>query len=71
MARRTAKPEAPALGGRGMKRGLVRTIFSVTPEQLEALRAEATRRMVSRGRGRIDAGEVLREALDAWMRKRK
>lgn len=53
-----------------MKRGLVRTIFSVTPGQLEALRAEATRRMVERGRGRIDAGEVLREALEAWMRKR-
>jgi hypothetical protein len=53
-----------------MKKGLVKQIFSVEPRQLEALRAEATRRMVERSRGRPDASEVLREAVDAWMRKR-
>jgi hypothetical protein len=54
-----------------MKKGLARAVFSVEPRQLEALRAEAARRMVERKAGRIDASEVLREAIDAWMAKRK
>jgi hypothetical protein len=34
-------------------------------------RAEATRCMVERKAGRSDASEVLREATDAWMKRRK
>jgi hypothetical protein len=36
-----------------------------------AVRTDTTRRVVERGTGRIDASEVLREALDAWIVKRK
>jgi hypothetical protein len=53
-----------------MKKPLVKAMFKVSPAQLEALRAEATRRMVERKAGRIDASEVLREALDLWIRRR-
>jgi hypothetical protein len=39
-------------------------------DQWEALRTEAFRRAQERGSGRPDASEVLREALDAWMKRR-
>lgn len=72
MAGRRATPDKRStLGGRGMKKGLVKTMFSVEPRQLEALREEATLRMQERKVGRIDASEVLREALDAWMKRRR
>ena len=63
-----AKPGS--LGGRGMKKGLVKVMWSVEPKQLEALRREAVKRMVERGAGRIDTSEVVREAFDAWIQKR-
>lgn len=73
MPRRRAEPaQVPAtLGGRGMKKGLVKAMFSMESRQLEALRAEATRRMVERKAGRIDASEVLREAVDAWLKRKR
>ena len=64
-----AKPGS--LGGRGMKKGLVKAMWSVEPKQLEALRREAVKRMVERGAGRIDTSEVVREAFDAWMAPQK
>jgi hypothetical protein len=71
MPSRKDRPEHLAtLGGRGMKKGLVKAMFSVEPRQLEALRAEATKRMVERGRGRLDASEVVREAIALWLRRR-
>ena len=54
-----------------MTRGLVRTVVALEPRQVEALRAEAVRRMLARKAGRIDAGEIVREAVDAWMKRRK
>jgi hypothetical protein len=54
-----------------MKKGLVKAMFSMEAHQLAALRAEATRRMVERGRGRLDASEVVREAVDAWLKRRR
>jgi hypothetical protein len=63
--------EAPPLGGRGMSRGLTRTVVAFKPQQLEALRAEARRRMRARKVRKIDAGEVIREAVDAWMKRRR
>ncbi len=54
-----------------MKKDYLKVMFKIAPDQLEALRAEAMRRAKERNRGRIDASEVLREAVDAWMRKRK
>ena len=54
-----------------MKRGFVRAVVSLRPAQLDAIRDEAMRRMRARKAGRIDAGEVIREAVDAWIGKRK
>lgn len=74
MARRGEErvPKAPApLGGRGMKKGLTKATFSLEPAQLEVLRAEATRRMQERKAGRIDASEVVREAIEAWAKRRR
>ena len=62
-----AKPGS--LGGRGMKKGLVKVMFSVDPRQLDALRREATLRMVERRAGRIDTSEVVREAFAFWIQK--
>lgn len=69
MPSKKKSPPAP-LGGRGMRKHLVKQVFSIDPEQLDALRAEATRRMVERKTGRPDASEVLREALASWMKRR-
>jgi hypothetical protein len=53
--------------GRGRKRGFTRVLVSLDPRQIEVLRREAIRRMRKRKLRRIDAGEVVREAIDAWM----
>jgi hypothetical protein len=57
-----------SIGGRGKKRGLMRTVVGLEPEQVEVLRREAMERMVERKVGRMDAGEVVREAVDTWVR---
>jgi hypothetical protein len=49
---------------------LVRAVFYLEPPQLEGLRAEAARRMAARGAGRMDASEVLRDALDVLQSRR-
>ena len=54
-----------------MKKGLHKAQFSMTTAQLDALRDEAQRRMVDRGRRKIDTSEVLRECVDAWMNEKK
>lgn len=54
-----------------MKKPYLKVMFKIAPDQLEALRAEAMRRAKDRQRGRIDASEVLREAVDAWMKRRR
>lgn len=51
------------------KGGLVKATFSIKPEHLEALRKEAFARAGRNGLLRSDAGEVLREILDAWVRR--
>ncbi len=73
MASRRTKAEAKpgSLGGRGMKKGLVKVMWSVDPKQLLELRREAMKRMVDRGAGRIDTSEVVREAFDAWIAAQK
>lgn len=57
LARQTIRKRAHA-------QNLIKAMFKIRPDQLKALRAEATRRMVERSAGRIDASEVLREAVD-------
>jgi hypothetical protein len=56
------------IGGRGKKRGLERAVVALTPEELEVVRDEAIHRMKERKVGRVDAGEVVREAVDTWVR---
>jgi hypothetical protein len=72
MAARKAKGKSGGFGfgGRGMKKGLVKAMFSMEPRHLEELRREAARRMVERGAGRVDTSELVREAVEAWLRKR-
>jgi hypothetical protein len=50
---------------------LVKGQWSLAPAHVEALRAEAMKRAAARGAGRLDASEVLREVLDAWLKRRK
>ncbi|ACL66747.1 hypothetical protein A2cp1_3417 [Anaeromyxobacter dehalogenans 2CP-1] len=52
-------------------KGFVKGQWTLTPEQDDALREEATRRMIERGARRVDASEVMREILDAWLKRRK
>lgn len=49
-------------------KGLVQFICRLRPEQAAALREEGWKRAKERGRGIPDASEVVREAVDAWMK---
>ena len=49
-------------------RGYLKSTFSIRPDQLRAIRAEARRRADAAGMFRADASEVVREALDLWIR---
>jgi hypothetical protein len=49
-------------------RGFTKATFSLRPEQLEALRAAARQRADRAGLFRPDVSEVVREALDAWLK---
>jgi len=50
--------------------GHVKVMVSVTPEQLAKLRAEAFRRAAKDQRARPDTSALIREALDAWMKRK-
>jgi len=52
-----------------MKKGFVKVMFSMDPRHLEELRREAARRMIERGAGRVDTSELVREAVEAWLRR--
>lgn len=52
-------------------KGLIKGAWSLAPAHVEALRAEAMKRAAASGAGRLDASEVLREVLDAWLKRRK
>ena len=51
--------------------GNVKALFTITPEQEEALREEAFRRAMATGSRKPDASSVLREILDKWLAGRK
>ena len=55
----------------GPKSGMVKATFSLEPEQLAALLAEAQRRAQERGAMRSDTSEVVRELMAAWMKGRR
>lgn len=52
----------------GPRSGYVKATFSVEPDQLLALQEESFQR--AKGR-RPDMGEIVREVLAAWMKKRE
>jgi Arc/MetJ-type ribon-helix-helix transcriptional regulator len=52
-----------------MFKGYQKVTVSLPPEQATALKQEALRRAFTAGGARPDAGEIVREALDAWLAK--
>lgn len=52
-------------------KGLEKATFRLTPELLARLRAEARRRAAESGKGVNDASQIVREALEAWLTKRR
>lgn len=66
----TPKPPDDTPGGTA----LVRTSVGFRRDQLAALKAEAARRQAERIRrgdptGKVDASEIIRELVDAWMKR--
>jgi hypothetical protein len=51
--------------------GHVVTTVSLEPAQLQALRREAAKRARAEGRERPDVSAVVREAVEAWLRRGK
>lgn len=59
----TKPPRSP------MFKGYQKVTVSLPREQAAALKHEALRRAIAAGGARPDAGEIVREALDAWLAK--
>jgi hypothetical protein len=55
--------------GSPLWKGLEKATYSLTPEQVRLIRAEALRRASAAGSGRPDASALVREAVDAWLAK--
>lgn len=55
----------------GRRSGYIKATFSIEPEQLAAVVSEARRRADTEGAIRADASAVVREALAAWIARRK
>lgn len=67
MARTKKRASAAPGASAGRRRGHVKVMVRLTPQQVAALRAEAFRRAAAIGSGRPDASELVREAVDAWL----
>jgi hypothetical protein len=66
MAKSPEKP--PTVGPQS---GLARFTVRLRPDQLAKLHSEARERADRAGRFRVDASEIVREALDAWFSGRR
>lgn len=66
MASKKTVTKPPNPRAKGLKPVMVR----LEPKQIVALKAEALRRATERGSMKPDASELIREALDAWMKRR-
>lgn len=53
------------------KKGLKPVLVRLEPTQITALKAEAMRRAAERGTIKPDASEIVREALAAWMARKR
>lgn len=60
---RVERPRSP------LYRGFAKVTFSIRPDQLAGLRTEARRRADLAGSYRSDASAIVREALDAWLKR--
>jgi hypothetical protein len=67
---KTAPPARPKRIGRPPE-GRVKILISVEPAQLTALRREAFARATAEDRGRPDVSALIRDAIDAWIARRK
>jgi superfamily II DNA or RNA helicase len=63
-------PIAEKMGGAANKRGGKQVWLRLSAEQLDLIDEIARGRALERGARQIDRGEVVREALDAWMAER-
>ena len=63
------KPEGKPVNPRA--KGLEKATFRLESAQIAALKAEALRRASKSGSMKPDASELVREALAAWIGKRK
>ena len=72
MARAKKQPAAaqPARAWARTAAGNVKATFTITEEQEKALRDEAFERARATGSARPDAGAVLREILEDWLKRR-
>jgi hypothetical protein len=52
-------------------KGFEKAMFRLEPGQLQALRREALRRAGERGSMKPDASELVREAVEAWLKAKK
>jgi hypothetical protein len=55
----------------GPRSGFIKATFSLEPEHLAGIVEEANRRARERGAMRADASEVVREAIVAWLGRRR
>ncbi len=69
MAKRAAVVEAKPVNPR--KKGLKPAVYRMRPEQIESLQTLAKKRADERGSFKPDASELVREAVDAWLPKRR
>lgn len=51
-------------------KGLEKAMFRLEARQLQAIRHEALRRAAERGSMKPDGSEIVREAVEAWLKKR-
>lgn len=70
-ARKGTPKKAKASWRVGKRSGFIKATVSLTREQFDAIRDEAKRRADQKGAIRADASEVVREALAAWLAKRR
>ncbi len=74
LADRSPSRDAPPQHGprrSPLYKGLAKATFSIRPDQLAAIRGEARRRADLAGSYRADASEVVREAIDSWLKGRR
>lgn len=69
MPKRAAAAETKPVNPR--KKGLKAATYRMEPGQIDALQREALKRAQERGSFKADASEIVREAVDAWIAKRK